>query len=108
MLVHLQPLSTNPNAIHLLEQNPEKISWVFLSRNPNAIHLLEQNQEKISWYDLSEYPYIFEYNYQAMKDHLWNSGIVEELMANRFHPSNMHKFGDWGFEEMLPPDIVKD
>ena len=37
-----------------------------------------------------------------MKDHLWNSGIVEELMANRFHPDNIHKFRDWGFEDMVP------
>jgi hypothetical protein len=42
-----------------------------------------------------------------MRDHMYNSGLCEELMANRFHPSNMHKFADWGFEDMLPPDIVK-
>jgi hypothetical protein len=37
-------LSMNPNAIHLLDQNPEKIDWEYLSRNPNpnAIHLFEQ------------------------------------------------------------------
>jgi len=34
-------LSANPNAIHLLEQNMDKIDWVFLSKNSNAIHLLE-------------------------------------------------------------------
>ena len=33
-------LSSNPNALHLLEQNPDKINWNYLSRNPNAIHLL--------------------------------------------------------------------
>jgi hypothetical protein len=33
-------LSINPNAIHLLEQNPEKMNWDRLSGNENAIHLL--------------------------------------------------------------------
>jgi hypothetical protein len=40
-------LNPNPNAIHLLEPNPEKINWQFLSENPNAIHLLEANPQKI-------------------------------------------------------------
>ena len=42
-------LCQNPNALHLLEQNPEKIYWQSLSENPNAIPLLEQNPEKIHW-----------------------------------------------------------
>ena len=45
-------LSGNPNAIHLLEANPDKIDWYHLSTNPNAIHLLEANQDKIDWYFL--------------------------------------------------------
>ena len=42
-------LSSNPNAIHLLEQNLDKIDeWsAFVVGNPNAIHLLEQNLDKI-------------------------------------------------------------
>ena len=72
------------------------------------MNILEQNIHKIDWFSLSGNPSIFEYDYQAMKDRIYGSGICEELMANRFHPSNMHKFGDWGFEDMLPPDIVKD
>ncbi len=44
-----QTLSSNPNAIHLLEQNPHKIDWFWLSENPNAIHLLEQNLDEINW-----------------------------------------------------------
>ena len=95
-------LSQNPNAIHLLEQNPDKIDWDYLSRNENAIHLLEQNQDKIWWDYLSLNPNIFEYDYQAMKDHMYGSGICEELMANRFHPDNMHKFAGWGFEGYEP------
>lgn len=46
-------LSENPNAIHLLEANPEKINWYYLSLNPNAIHLLEENVDKIKWKHLS-------------------------------------------------------
>jgi hypothetical protein len=40
-------LSSNPNAIQYLEQNPEKINWFKLSSNPNAIHILEKNPDKI-------------------------------------------------------------
>ena len=47
-------LSYNPSAIHLLEQNPDKIVWTNLSCNPNAIHLLEQNPDKINWSMLSK------------------------------------------------------
>jgi hypothetical protein len=36
-------LSGNPNAISLLEKNPEEIYWPLLSRNRNAVHLLEKN-----------------------------------------------------------------
>ena len=36
-------LSKNPNAIQLLEENPDKIDWTWLSENPNAIHLFEKN-----------------------------------------------------------------
>lgn len=49
-------LSQNPNAIHLLEQNLDKISWSTLSQNPNAIHLLEQNLDKVNWWNLCENP----------------------------------------------------
>ena len=46
-------ISENPNAIYLLEQNPDKIDWEYLSYNPNAIHILKQNQDKIDWENLS-------------------------------------------------------
>ena len=42
-------LSSNPNAIHLLEANLDKIDWNAVSINPNAIHLLEANLDKINW-----------------------------------------------------------
>jgi len=31
-----------------------KLNWDYLSRNPNALHLLEQNQDKIKWDLLSK------------------------------------------------------
>ena len=93
-----QFLSENPSAIHLLEANPEKIAWWGLSQNPSAIHLLEANPEKIYWKRLSINPSIFEYDYQAMKDRMYNSGLFEGLMMNRFHPRNILKFEDWGHE----------
>jgi hypothetical protein len=40
-------LNLNPNAIKLLEENPNKIDWCRLSINSNAIHLLEKNTDKI-------------------------------------------------------------
>ena len=58
-------LSSNPNAIHILEKNlasPEglvKVNWIWLSSNPNAIHILEKNLDKVDWFGLSENPSIF-------------------------------------------------
>ena len=46
-------LSSNPEAIHLLERYPEKINWTCLSANPAAIHLLEKYPENINWEMLS-------------------------------------------------------
>lgn len=44
-------LSRNPEAIHLLEQYPDRICWKMLCTNPSpaAIRLLAQNQDKICW-----------------------------------------------------------
>ena len=49
-------LSSNPNAIHILEKNLDKISWNWLSANPNAIHIIEENLDKVSWFSLSSNP----------------------------------------------------
>ena len=85
-------LSENPNAIQMLEANPDKIHWGMLSLNPAAMHLLEANQDKINWYWLSANPSIFTYDYKKMV-----RPFTEELMVNRFHPQNVEKFEDWGF-----------
>jgi len=49
-------LSSNPNAISILEKNLDKVNWVILSSNPNAIHIIERNPDKIIWKYLSENP----------------------------------------------------
>ena len=36
-----------------------------------------------------------------MKDRMYNTGLCEELMANRFHPSNMHKFAELGIRRYV-------
>jgi len=43
----------NPNAIPLLEQNPDNIDWFYLSGNPNAIPILKKNLDKVNWHILS-------------------------------------------------------
>ena len=94
-------LSSNPNAIHILEKNLDKVDWSELSLNPNAIHMLEKNVDKVNWYWLSKNPNIFEYDYKKIKNTLYNdNGFVEELMMNRFHPSNMDKWYGWGFDDI--------
>jgi hypothetical protein len=46
-------LSTNPNAIDLLEKNIDKINWSNISLNINAIYLLNQKKNKRkSWFNL--------------------------------------------------------
>ena len=79
----------------------EKIGWQFLSCNPGAMKLLEANQDNIVWNYLSLNPSIFEYDYKAMKDRMYNSGLFEGLMMNRFHPRNIPKFEDWGHESIF-------
>ena len=74
----------------------------YLSENPNAIHILKQNIHEICWFALSANPSIFEYDYQAMKDRIYNSGLCEEFMSVMFHPDNARKFAGWGFEDMVP------
>ncbi len=95
-------LLQNPNAIHLLEKNKNKINWNYLSLNPNAIDLLEKNQDKINWDFLSENPSIFEYDYEAMKSHFYGEHCYgKELIETLFHPRNFHKFSkdNWNIGE---------
>jgi hypothetical protein len=89
-------LSSNPNAIHLLEKNPNKIDWKVLSKNPNAIHLLETNPNKIKWGCLSSNPSIFELDYNALKERC--SIYKWELLEVVLHPSRIEKYIEMGIE----------
>ena len=53
-----EKLSSNPNAIDLLKENPHMINWKKLSNNPNAIEMLEANINgyEINWMELSSNP----------------------------------------------------
>jgi hypothetical protein len=55
-LIDWHYLSSNPNAVRLLEQHPDKIKWSQLCFNENAIHLIEKNLDKVDWRFLSENP----------------------------------------------------
>ena len=51
-----QILAKNPNAISIIEKNIDKLEelgWSYLSKNPNAIKILEKNIDKIDWFSLS-------------------------------------------------------
>jgi hypothetical protein len=112
-------LSANPNAIHLLEQNPEKINWYLLSSNPNAIHLLEQNQDKINWWNLSANPkaiHLLERNQEKIYLPLFSNNqsicepdylamsidrtciIYQELMEKALHPLRVMKWIEEDFD----------
>ena len=99
----------------------EKINWRFFAKNPNLQHFnhhtmrvladkmkgkkpaipercaSKRHLEDWEWAN----PFIFEYDYKAMKSSMYDSGICEELMKNRFHPKNVHKFEDWGYESIF-------
>jgi hypothetical protein len=92
-------LSKNPNAIPLLEQHPSKIDWFYLSNNPNAIPLLQQHPDKIYWIMLCSNPSIFMDTYIEYARNHFKKEITREIMERIFHPKNIDKFIDWGFEE---------
>ena len=74
-------LSGNPNAIHLMEQNPDKIDWIYLSQNPNAIHLLEANPKKINRDSFEKNPGIFETDKKQYKiDITVKANIIDMLL----------------------------
>ena len=77
----------NPNAIHLLEKNPDKIVWYWLSMNPSAIYLLEKNPEKIDWESIYKNPAIFGIDFKEIEMRM--NIIKEELIAVALHPDRI-------------------
>ena len=60
--------------------------------------ILEKKLDKVDWGYLYKNPNIFTYDYNAIKDRMFRGGIKEDLMKDRFHPMNLHKFKGWGFD----------
>jgi hypothetical protein len=59
--------------------------------NPNAIHLLEKNQNKIDLIELlNSNPSIIDYDYKKMKQ--ITSSFNEELIQKVFHPSRVEYY----------------
>ena len=73
-------LSSNPAAIHMLEQNLDNVDWYRVSSNPTAIHILEKNLDKVNWMQLSSNPaaiHILEQNLDKVdwRGLVWNPNI---------------------------------
>ncbi len=47
--IDFQSLGFNYRGNYLIECNPEKSEWVYLSQHQDALYLLEKNPDKISW-----------------------------------------------------------
>jgi hypothetical protein len=72
----------------MIEERLALANWICLSKNPNAIHILEKNQDKIEWYNFSDNVAIFEQDYKEMS--LKRSNILrEELMKKALHPKKI-------------------
>ena len=84
----------NPNAIHILEQNTEKIFWHSLSKNPNAIQLLEKNMDKIDWWWLSSNPNAIRLLEQNLDKIEWEA-LLENPNAIHLLQQNPNKIS-WG------------
>ena len=79
-----------------MEKNIDKISWDDLSTNANAIHLLEQYQENIDFesicYNANIYTYDYEYYKKQMNVHR------EELMKKVYHPCRLSHYLEIGYD----------
>ena len=86
-------LSRNPNAIHLLEKNLDKVNWSMLSQNPNAIHILEQHLDKVNWGTLSRNPnaihLLSKLDTNKMREN--NKVFAEELVTHVFNPLRLNR-----------------
>jgi len=109
-------LSVNPKAIRLLNRYPERIDMFWFASNPlcekvcekeeDSMYLMSSNQngvgllrlfrEQIDWESFSANPSIFTINYRYLRER--NRALFEELISNRFHPDNIRKFTEWGYD----------
>ena len=73
----------------------KKIGFDNLSENPNAIELLEENPDKINWIYLSENPSIFELDYAKMREN--NQDMYEDLIKEVMKPSRVFKDPNYNY-----------
>ena len=85
-------LSSNPNAIELLEENIDKVDWYKLAfnKNPEVIKLFKQNQDKIIWYSLSRNPNIIQLDYKQMTENF--EPFYQEIIAKALHPNRISRY----------------
>ncbi len=88
--IYWRTLSTNPNIMALLETNVDKIDWNNLSVNPSAIYLLQKNQDKINWNLIFSNPMVFEINYTLLQHRI--EPFKEELIAKCVHPTCLVRY----------------
>jgi two-component SAPR family response regulator len=89
-MIDWEYLSSNPNAIDLLREEPDMIEWYYLSMNINAIEILKEIQEisdEVSWWFLSANPGIFEIDYKKIKD--IKKELNEQIIEKSLHPKRM-------------------
>ncbi len=57
--IDFQSLGFNCRGHYLIECNPEKSEWRYLSQHQDALYLLEKNPDKIGWYSLVNYEWAY-------------------------------------------------
>ena len=82
-------------AIHLIEQNLDKIEGYWLFPNPNAVHLIEKKSLELTPGQLSSYslllnPGVFEIDYLDLQQRI--EPFKEELIAKCFHPNQLVRY----------------
>ena len=89
--VDFEYLSENPNAVHILEKNLDKVDWYGLTQNPNAVYILEQHLDKVHWPGLSKNPnaihLLAPLDTEKMRENC--KTFAEELAAYVFHPARL-------------------
>jgi hypothetical protein len=67
-----------------------------MSRNPEAIHILEKNQDKINWDSLSYNSEIFDYSYEYLEERC--NIYKEELIQKAMNPKKLQRYIDEGYD----------
>jgi hypothetical protein len=64
--------------------------WNWLSKNPAAMHILENNQDKINYGALSLNPGIYTYDYDKMKK--MKKKLHKEIIQELYKPARIYKY----------------